>query len=72
MTGEAWIAPGKKTRLMVSLAGQRQTEKKRAASVSAFVEGAPAEEAKSAPMTEERIRKQLMKTGGSPFVFESL
>ena len=57
VTGEAWIAPGKKTRLMVSLAGQRQTEKKRAASVSAFVEGAPAEEAKSAPMTEERIRK---------------
>ena len=72
VTGEAWIAPGKKTRLTVSLAGQRQTEKKRVASVSAYVEGAPAEEAKSAPMTEERIRKQLMKTGGSPFVFESL
>ncbi len=34
--------------------------------------GAPAESAKNRPMEEKQIRKQLNKTGGSNFVFDSL
>ncbi len=40
--------------------------------VSAVCTGEPAETAKNAPMDGDRIRKQLMKTGDSPFFFEEL
>ena len=43
-----------------------------AASIIAWADGDIVEEAKNAPMDEARIRKQLMKTGDSPFEFESL
>ncbi|MBR6615770.1 MAG: DUF3656 domain-containing protein, partial [Lachnospiraceae bacterium] len=42
------------------------------ASVICWVDGDIVEEAKNAPMDEARIRKQLMKTGDSPFEFEKL
>ena len=35
-------------------------------------EGQTVQEAQNAPMEEERIKKQLLKTGDSPFVFEDL
>lgn len=43
-----------------------------AASLLLVNDGDMVEEAKNAPMDEGRIRKQLMKTGDSPFAFESL
>lgn len=43
-----------------------------AASLIVQVEGDTAEAARSAPADEAGIRRQLMKTGDSPFVFESL
>ncbi len=43
-----------------------------AASIICAVDGNVVEEAKSAPMDEARIRKQLQKTGDSPFEFEGL
>lgn len=35
-------------------------------------EGAVVQEAQSRPLEEERIRRQMMKTGGTPFIFEAL
>ncbi|MBE5971431.1 MAG: U32 family peptidase [Lachnoclostridium sp.] len=43
-----------------------------AAGIICWVDGDIVEEAKNAPMDEARIRKQLQKTGDSPFEFESL
>lgn len=43
-----------------------------AASLLVWVEGDAVEAAKNAPMDEARIRKQLLKTGESPFEFEEL
>lgn len=69
--GEAWFEVGKPARLTVD-SEQIVLNSTKRAGVSAFVTGTVAEEAKKAPMDEERIRKQLEKTGGSPFVFDEL
>ena len=36
------------------------------------IEGPEAQEAQKQPVTEERLRKQMLKTGNTPFVFERL
>ena len=36
------------------------------------IEGSEAQEAQKHPVTEERLRKQMLKTGNTPFVFENL
>lgn len=69
--GEAWFEAGKPARLTV-YSRQLALSSTKAAGVSAFVTGAVVDEAKKAPMDEEKIRKQLKKTGGSPFMFEEL
>lgn len=67
ITGEAWFEAGRPSKFTVSsLCGPGEV------TASVLVTGAAAEEAKNAPMDEERIRKQLEKTGGSPFSFEAL
>ena len=53
--------PGEKARLSVSMGTQTVT-----------VEGASVLEAKSQPVTKERIEEQLKKTGGSEFYFDML
>lgn len=53
--------PGEKARLTVSIGTQSVT-----------VEGMPVSEAKSQPLTKERIEEQLRKTGESEFCFETL
>lgn len=72
--GAAYLEPGKPIRLTVSVqTGEFRTDTKAGASCLLLREdGDTAEEAKNAPMDEERVRKQLMKTGDSPFVFEEL
>lgn len=52
--------------------GDRKTKGASAAFVIVWIEGDPVQEAQNAPMDEERIRKQLAKTGDSPFAFEKL
>ena len=71
ITGEAWFEVGKPARLTVYSRPLSLSSTKKSA-ISAVVTGAAPEEAKNAPMDQEKIRKQLEKTGGSPFVFESL
>ena len=40
--------------------------------ISVKIEGTEAQEAQKQPVTEERLRKQMLKTGNTPFVFEKL
>lgn len=40
--------------------------------ISVEIEGSEAQEAQNQPVTEERLRKQMQKTGNTPFVFEKL
>lgn len=78
--GMAYFEVGKPARLTVSadLKGTPPAvpfaDSKRASSTALLVwaDGDIVEEAKNAPMDEARIRKQLMKTGDSPFEFEEL
>ena len=80
--GTAYFEVGKPARLTVTadltgraLEATAKMEPKGeayAASAIAWVDGDVVEEAKNAPMDEARIRKQLMKTGDSPFEFEEL
>ena len=78
--GFAYFEVGKPARLSLNaeLTGRArekvQEEEKyaSAASIIAWADGDIVEEAKNAPMDEARIRKQLMKTGDSPFEFENL
>ena len=72
--GAAYLEPGKPIRLTVSVpVSEFRSETKAGASdLLLWEDGDPAEDAKNAPMDEERVRKQLMKTGDSPFVFEEL
>lgn len=77
--GTAYFEVGKPARLTVtadltgraaeSAAGEHDSS---AASAIVWADGDVVEEAKNAPMDEARIRKQLMKTGESPFEFEEL
>lgn len=77
--GTAYFEVGKPARLTVTadltgraaenVAGGHDSS---AASAITWVDGDVVEEAKNAPMDEARIRKQLMKTGDSPFEFEDL
>ena len=81
--GAAYFEVGKPARLTVSMelngsAADRHLDEKwsekKAASVALLlkVDGDVVDEAKNAPMDEARIRKQLAKTGDSPFEFEDL
>ncbi|MBR6614616.1 MAG: U32 family peptidase, partial [Lachnospiraceae bacterium] len=78
--GTAYFEVGKPARLTLTaeLTGRAAENEKydaksaSAASVICWVDGDIVEEAKNAPMDEARIRKQLMKTGDSPFEFEKL
>ena len=78
--GTAYFEVGKPARLTLTaeLTGRAaenetcDTKLASAASVICWVDGDIVEEAKNAPMDEARIRKQLMKTGDSPFEFEKL
>lgn len=81
--GTAYFEVGKPARLTLTadLTGraaevQREAEDDGpiagAASVICWADGDVVEEAKNAPMDEARIRKQLMKTGDSPFEFSDL
>lgn len=72
--GHAYFEPGKPSRLTVEFKLPDEWKEKAASAATILVQenGETAEEAKNAPMDEARIRKQLMKTGDSPFVFESL
>lgn len=78
--GTAYFEVGKPARLTLTaeLTGRAaenetcDTKLASAASMICWVDGDIVEEAKNAPMDEARIRKQLMKTGDSPFEFEKL
>lgn len=76
--GMAYFEVGKPARVTVSFdlkEGAVSDISKKAASAEVlllWVDGDVVEEAKNAPMDEARIRKQLMKTGESPFEFEEL
>lgn len=78
--GTAYFEVGKPARLTVSVdlkdapVAASSAGSKSAASASLLVraDGNLVEEAKNAPMDETRIRKQLMKTGDSPFEFDEL
>ena len=78
--GTAYFEVGKPARLTLTaeLTGRAaenetcDTKLASAASMICWVDGDVVEEAKNAPMDEARIRKQLMKTGDSPFEFEKL
>ena len=78
--GTAYFEVGKPARLTLSaeLTGRAAENDKyaaksaSAASIICWVDGDVVEEAKNAPMDEARIRKQLQKTGDSPFEFEKL
>ncbi len=78
--GTAYFEVGKPARLTLSaeLTGRAAENEKyaaksaSAASIICWVDGDVVEEAKNAPMDEARIRKQLQKTGDSPFEFEKL
>lgn len=76
--GIAYFEVGKPARLTLTadLTGRAAEDAARgsasAASALCWVDGDIVEEAKNAPMDEARIRKQLQKTGDSPFEFESL
>ena len=64
---EAWLTEGEPARLSLALV---RGDGGRAASVC--VEGAAAQAALNQPVTEEKLRKQLGKTGGTPFVLDRL
>ena len=69
--GQAYLEVGKPARLEAEMIA----EGRKADAGNAIIcrcEGDIPEEAKNAPMDEERIRKQFMKTGDSPFEFEKL
>lgn len=78
--GHAYFEAGKPSVLTVEygLNGQKENAKEGKAAAAGSRPftvrglGDRAEEAKNAPMDEGRIRKQLMKTGDSPFTFEEL
>lgn len=81
--GIAYFEVGKPARLTVSMdlngaaaekqLGEKWKDKNAAsASLLLWVNGDVVEEAKNAPMDEARIRKQLSKTGDSPFEFADL
>ena len=75
--GVGYFETGKPARLTVSYEladppGKTAEKAAGAASILLWADGEVVEEAKSAPMDGERIKKQLKKTGDSPFVFEKL
>ncbi len=78
--GTAYFEVGKPARFTLSApltgrAAEHETYDNKSASAASVIcwsEGDIVEEAKNAPMDEARIRKQLMKTGDSPFEFEKL
>ena len=77
INGMGYFEVGKPARLTVSYElagppGEMAEKAAKAASILLWTDGELVEEAKSAPMDEERIKKQLKKTGDSPFVFEKL
>lgn len=77
INGVGYFEVGKPARLTVSYElagppGEMAEKAAKAASILLWTDGELVEEAKSAPMDEERIKKQLKKTGDSPFVFEKL
>ncbi len=75
--GVGYFEAGKPARLTVSYElanppGKGAEKAAGAASILLWADGELVEEARSAPMDGERIKKQLKKTGDSPFVFEKL
>ena len=76
--GTAYFEVGKPARLTLTapltenMAENVAKKAVSAASLICQVDGDVVEEAKNAPMDEARIRKQLQKTGDSPFEFEDL
>ncbi len=77
IAGTGYFEVGKPARLTVSYElakPPREMADKAAcaASILLWTDGDPVEEAKNAPVDAERIKKQLKKTGDSPFVFEKL
>lgn len=67
ISGKFQMVSGKPMELSVSLATGGKNNR-----FCALVKGEPAEEAKKQPMTEEKLREKLMKTGETPFIFTSL
>lgn len=61
ISGRMTAERGMPSRLSVSFAGVSVTE-----------EGEEPQEAKNRPLTEESLRERILKTGGTPFVFEAL
>lgn len=61
INGILMLSPGHSAKLIVECGSAR-----------AEVSGDTPEQAKKQPLTEERLRKQMLKTGNTPFVFETL
>ncbi len=77
--GTAYFEVGKPARLTAEFPlkgsfGEKELQRFAAAAASLLIwkEGDVVEEAKNAPMDETGIRRQLMKTADSPFIFERL
>lgn len=71
--GSLVVREGEPVSLEVSVCGcQECGAQGRTASVLAAVTGDIVQTAQSQPMTEEKLRKQMNKTGNSPFYFEAL
>ena len=68
---QIYLRPGERARLMLSHvphAGSGKEQDTR--SIFVTVEGEPVQEAKSRPMDEASVKKQLAKTGDTPFRFD--
>lgn len=65
--GRAFVCEGKPMELSLSFYDRLKGEV-----TQIKTEGAPVQTARNQPLTEERIRKQLEKTGNSPFCFTEL
>ena len=74
ITGTAYFEVGKPARFYVNaeVASEKNEMSSKSETLIVRIEGDVVEEAKNAPMDEARIRKQLAKTGDSPFEFEEL
>lgn len=71
--GQLHVEEGKPVRLKLRfLEGQAASGGEVSRDVSVDVQGAVIQTAQKQPLTEETLRRQLMKTGGSPFYFKEL
>ncbi len=77
--GETVLKPGEPARLRLEIdssshkaAAEYDAEEKKKSALFAEVIGDAVQPAKSRPMEEEEVRKRLLKTGDTPFVFADL